>query len=48
MSSAERRENKPVGCIIARGKTGHEAFNADQISLGLYPASPLAGHRPGR
>jgi hypothetical protein len=26
-----------VGFILARGKTGFEAFTADQKSLGLYP-----------
>jgi hypothetical protein len=26
-----------VGFILARGKTGFEAFTADQRSLGIYP-----------
>jgi hypothetical protein len=26
-----------IGFILARGKLGFEAFNADQRSLGIYP-----------
>jgi hypothetical protein len=31
-----------LGAIIARSKTGHEAFDADGTSLGLYPNQKAA------
>jgi hypothetical protein len=27
-----------LGFIIARGPAGHEAYSADEVSLGLYPS----------
>ena len=30
------------GFVIARARQGHEAFDREQRSLGLYPAAPAA------
>jgi hypothetical protein len=30
------------GFIIARGKTGHEAFTADEHPIGIFPSMKLA------
>jgi hypothetical protein len=33
-----------LGFVFERGKTGHEAFTAGQISLGTYPTRVLAAN----
>jgi len=33
-----------VGFVLARGRAGHEAFDREQRSLGMYPTAPEAAN----
>jgi hypothetical protein len=33
-----------LGFILARGRSGFEAFDREERSLGLYPAAPAAAN----
>jgi hypothetical protein len=33
-----------IGFVLKRGKLGHEAFDCEQRSLGMYPTTPEAAN----